>query len=110
MKLVFEEICGIGCILLSGRIDASNYKEFEIFYTNHFKINKKILIDLTDVSFMDSTGLGSLVSCLKYSKENSGILKLSGVENKVKVVFSITKANKIFEIFQDKKSGIDSYN
>lgn len=100
----------IGIIKIKGRIDASNHFTLESEFKSHFKMAINNIIDLTDVEFIDSTGLGSLVICLKYSHDNGGVLKLCGLYKKVKMVFNITKANKIFEIYDSIDAAISSFS
>ena len=76
------------------------------------KLNEKkslILINLSEVPYMDSAGLGVLVSGLKNTNKFSGDLKLWGLQEKVKNVFELTRLNKVFEIFEDEKSALESF-
>ena len=57
-----------------------------------------IVVDLTDVSFMDSTGLGVLVGALKRVRTTGGDLKLVIDQEKVLKVFRITALTQVFEI------------
>jgi anti-sigma B factor antagonist len=58
----------------------------------------RIVVDLTNVSFMDSTGLGTLVGGLKRVKENDGILALVCTHRPVLRVLSITGLTNVFPI------------
>ena len=59
----------------------------------------KIIIDLEKVTYVDSSGLATLVEILKKSKSQGGQLALSGMSDKVKSLFEITKLDKLFSIF-----------
>ena len=58
---------------------------------------KKVVIDLSKVKWMNSSGLGTMMGCLTSLKNAQGDLKLSGVTEKVKSLFMITKLITLFE-------------
>lgn len=58
-----------------------------------------LVVDLTDVSFMDSTGLGVLVGRLKLVRVTNGSLQLVCASERILKVFSITGLDKVFQIF-----------
>jgi anti-sigma B factor antagonist len=60
--------------------------------------SQRIAIDLTDVDFMDSTGLGVLIGALKRLRESDGSLVLAGIKPAVSRVFEITGLDRIFTI------------
>lgn len=59
-----------------------------------------IVVDLAGVSFMDSTGLGILVGCLKRVKEREGSLALAGPQRPVMRVLTITGLSRVFPIHE----------
>ena len=82
--------------------------EFDIYNTVIFKkqINERIekgtryiICDLTRVSYIDSSGIGSLMVCLSSLKKVEGRFMLVGVKDAVKKVFEITKMISFFEIY-----------
>ena len=58
-----------------------------------------LVVDLEDVSFMDSTGLGVLVGRLKLVRAHNGTLRLVCSSERILKVFSITGLDKVFQIF-----------
>jgi anti-sigma B factor antagonist len=68
---------------------------------------KKIVLDLSETSFISSIIIASLVFMLKRAKEAGGDLVISGVQGKVEEVLKITNLDKVFEIFPDNKSAIE---
>ncbi len=60
-----------------------------------------VLIDLKDVTFMDSSGLSALVSALKTVRTAGGKLYLSSINEQVKMVFELTRMDRVFETFAD---------
>jgi anti-sigma B factor antagonist len=80
------------------------------------RINEKItdgksyiLINLSDVPYMDSAGLGVLVSGLKNANRLSGDLRIWGLQDEVKSIFELTRLNKVFQIFEDEPTAVASY-
>ncbi|HET7799137.1 MAG TPA: anti-sigma factor antagonist [Humibacillus xanthopallidus] len=65
-----------------------------------------LVVDLTDVSFLDSTGLGVLVGRLKFARTRGGSMRLVGTDDRVLKVFAITGLDKVFEIHPDVESAL----
>lgn len=62
---------------------------------------KKIIIDLENVNYMDSSGLGVLVALLKELKKIGGELKLISLPISVKKIFDLTRLTKFFSIYNN---------
>jgi anti-sigma B factor antagonist len=60
-----------------------------------------VLIDLNSVQFIDSSGLGTLVSALKIVRNAGSQLFLCSVNGQIKMLFELTKMDKVFEKFAD---------
>lgn len=73
------------------------------------KGNKKILVNLTDVSYIDSSGIGEMVSSFTTVTNHGGQLKLLGLTKRVKDLLQITKLYTVFEVFEDESSAIRSF-
>ena len=59
---------------------------------------KKVVVNLEKVTYIDSSGLATLVEMLKKSRSSGGALGLAGMSDKVKSLFEITKLDKLFSI------------
>jgi anti-sigma B factor antagonist len=68
----------------------------------------KLLLDLTAVSFIDSSGLAALVSGFRAARENGGTIKLAGLNDQTRTVFRITKLDRVFEIHPDVEAALAS--
>jgi anti-anti-sigma factor len=68
--------------------------------------DRLVLIDLAEVNFMDSSGLGALVAALKMLKTAGGDLYLCSIGDPVKSLFALTRMDRVFEIFRDRKQFI----
>ena len=73
------------------------------------KGDKKILVNLTDVSYIDSSGIGEMVSSFTTVTNHGGQLKLLGLTKRVKDLLQITKLYTVFEVFEDEPSAIRSF-
>ena len=67
---------------------------------------KKIVVDLTAVGYIDSSGLATLVEMLKRCKSQGGSLGLAGMSEKVKSLFEITKLDKLFLVFPNPEEAV----
>jgi anti-sigma B factor antagonist len=82
------------------RLDAHNAGDLKAELLALFEQGKKnILIDLQDVRFIDSSGLGALVSGFKNAITNQGSLKLSSLQPQVKSMFELTRLHRVFDIY-----------
>ncbi|MBD1863522.1 MULTISPECIES: STAS domain-containing protein [Trichocoleus] len=61
-----------------------------------------VLIDLENVTFMDSSGLGALVIALKSVRSAGGKLFLCSINDQVKMLFQLTSMDRVFEIFPNR--------
>ncbi|WP_252313179.1 STAS domain-containing protein [Sinobaca sp. H24] len=69
------------------------------------KDGQLVTVDLTDVSYIDSTGLGIFVGALKSSEANNSKLRLVGLNQRVMRLFSITGLDEVIDIEEGKKEG-----
>ena len=71
--------------------------------------HKKILVNLGDVSYVDSSGLGALVSGYTSVTSQQGQLKLLNLTKKIRDLLQITKLLTVFEVFDDEASALKSF-
>ena len=71
---------------------------------------KKLVIDLSEVGYVDSSGLATLVEILKRTKAQGGSLGLAGLSAKVRSLFEITKLDKLFLVFQNQQEAVTASN
>ena len=70
---------------------------------------KKILLNLADVDYIDSSGIGELVSGYTAVKNQNGELKLLQLTKKVRDLLQITKLYTVFDIYTDENTAIRSF-
>ena len=71
--------------------------------------HKKVLLNLGEVSYIDSSGIGELVSAFTSVSNQGGTLKLLGLNKRVKDLLQITKLYTVFEVHDDEASAIRSF-
>jgi len=74
------------------------------------KSQKKILLNLAEVSYIDSSGIGELVSGFTTVTNNGGQLKLLNLTKRVKDLLLITKLLTVFEVFDDEELAVRSFS
>jgi anti-sigma B factor antagonist len=73
------------------------------------KGQKKILLNLGEVSYIDSSGIGELVSGFTTVTNQGGSLKLLGLTKRVKDLLQITKLYTVFDVHDDEASAVRSF-
>lgn len=71
--------------------------------------HKKLLLNLSEVSYIDSSGIGELVSGFTTITNQGGKLKLVGLTKRVKDLLQITKLYTVFEVFDDEAAAVRSF-
>jgi anti-sigma B factor antagonist len=93
-----------------GRIDAHNAADLKIAIAGLVAAKRNVLIDLSRVEFMDSSGLSALISGLKSANALGGSVKLSGLRPHVKSMFELTRLHRVFEIFSEADEAAQSFS
>lgn len=110
MKAEEMTIEDVYVLQLHDRIDAASSKELKELVQSKIGENKKqLLLDMGDVSFIDSAGLGMLITCLKTINKAGGQLKIAKICNSVKTIFDTTRMDRVFEIFETTDEAVKSF-
>ena len=110
MEIKVREEGPVAVLDLKGRLDlasGSTLKEEikKLYETNHTAVH----LNLTEVEFINSSGLGSLVSILKETRLRKSRLTLSNLASYVQEIFDITQLSHIFEIFSSEQEALTSF-
>ena len=112
VKLTTRQIGDVTMIDAAGRITlgegSSTFRDSikELVGKGH----KKILLNLGEVSYIDSSGIGELVSGFTTVSNAGGQLKLLKLTKRIQDLLQITKLYTIFEVFDDEAAGLASFN
>ena len=91
---------GVTVLAPSGRLDVTGAPALKDAITEAVKNGKpRLVIDLEGVSFVDSTGLGSVIAALKLVRSSKGDLRLAAPNQQVRVVLELTTLDRVFPYF-----------
>lgn len=97
-------------VFLSGSIDASTNQTFEGRLTDILSSGtNKVLLVLTNVKYINSTGLGTIVKCVDTFRESDGDIKLVGVPTKVIALFEMLGLLALFETYETIEEAVASF-
>jgi anti-sigma B factor antagonist len=111
MKATNRQVEGVAVVDMSGRITLG---EGSVVLRDTIrdligKGNKKILLNLGDVTYIDSSGIGELVSAFTAVRREGGELKLLKLTKKVHDLLQITKLYTVFDIKDDETTAIQAF-
>jgi anti-sigma B factor antagonist len=92
---------------LSGEVDLSRSPELrqqllEMTRQQH----RRLVIDLSDVPYMDSSGVATLVEALQAQRKHGGKMVLYGLQPKVQSIFEIARLDMVFTIVEDREAAL----
>ena len=93
----------------SDQLDAGNVREFKTQINPVAADNKRLVFDLSTVRFIDSSGLGAVLSYLRKQHEIGGDLKLTGLTQPVRMLFELVRMHRIFEIYGSVEEAVGAY-
>jgi anti-sigma B factor antagonist len=68
-----------------------------------------VVLDMSTVNFVDSSGLGALLAILRQANRVRGDVKLVGLRPNVKAVMELTRLDKMFDVFPDVRAAVESF-
>lgn len=110
MEITIREEAGVPVLKLSGRLDLVSGSALKEQVKQLLDKEKHLLhLNLSEVDFINSSGLGVLVSIMKEVRLCKGRLTLSDLASYVQEIFEITQLSHIFEIFATEVEALNSY-
>ena len=111
LKMTNRQVDGVTVVDLNGKITIGQESAQlrQTIQNLASKGNRRILFNLGEVSYIDSTGLGELVRGFVTVSRQGGTLKLLSLTRKVHDLLQIVKLHTIFEIFDDENQAIQSF-
>lgn len=111
MKTSTRKVDGVTIVDLSGRITLGEGSAVlrDLVRGLIDKGDRKILLNLGDVTYIDSSGIGELVSAFTTVRNQGGELKLLNLTKKVHDLLQITKLYTVFDVKDDEASAISSF-
>lgn len=71
--------------------------------------DRQMVIDLSEVSYLDSASIGCLMDIYRLMTERGGQVKLAGLQERVETMVSLTGLHNLVELFRDEKSALESF-
>ncbi len=111
MQLTVETVQNVAVVKIHAeQLDASNADDFKREIAPVLAANPRMVLDLGLLQFVDSSGCGAILSCLKTLTGAGGDLKLCGVTRPVRNVFELIRLHRICEIFDARETAVASFS
>ena len=108
MNIEFNKKGDIGIVSITGRLIVTNARVFKEGFPDIIEKSNLIVLDLAEMEYVDSMGLGSIISLYKALQEVDGDLCIANLQSKPKTLFQITKVYLIFDVFDTVDEAVDA--
>jgi len=105
--MIERSVGDIVIIELSGRFDAYEVPKLTEWFDGKPDA-KNVVVNLAGVTFIDSSGLATLVKMLKRCRQNNGELGLSNLQQAVLIIMELTRLDKAFDIYDTEAEAIQA--
>ena len=110
MEITADKIGDVAVVLVPvEELDASNAGELKRDIAPILETNSQLVIDLSRLRFVDSSGLGAMLSCLRQVSAKGGDLKLCGMSKQVRATFELVRMHRIFDIFSTREEAVRAF-
>jgi anti-sigma B factor antagonist len=107
MELLSRSTDSVAILELSGRFDSHIAPAVKAWMDKTIASGKsKVIVNLTEVTFIDSTALSTLVQGMKRCREQQGDVVLCGMQQRVRMIFELTRLDRAFEIVADEEGAL----
>lgn len=111
MQILIEQQHGVTVATIPvEELDAGNAGEFKRDIAPILQTSTKLVLDLSRLRFVDSSGLGAMLSCLRQLTSNRGDLKLCGMSKQVRTLFEVVRMHRIFDIYADPEEAVRAFS
>jgi anti-sigma B factor antagonist len=105
-----EPRAGAAVLTLEGRLNMVSAPQLKTAITELVEAGRThVLVDLTGVGFMDSSGLGVLIAGLKRARQDGGDLRITGVTQQVATVLQLTNLDRVLHAYADVGEALDGW-
>jgi anti-sigma B factor antagonist len=91
-------------------LDASNVREFRDEIQKFIKDKNRVVLNMSGLKFVDSSGLGALISCLRDTNSRKGDFRLSNLSRSVLALFELMRMHRVFSIHDTADSAVSSFS
>jgi anti-sigma B factor antagonist len=110
MQLAIETVGTVAITAIPvEELDAGNVGEFKRDIAPLLEAHSSLVLDLSRLRFVDSSGLGAFISCLRKLNAKGGDLKLCGMTKQVRAVFELVRMHRVFDILATKEDAVRAF-
>jgi anti-sigma B factor antagonist len=110
MDIEVTQTGGVTLVVPKGDLDMGTADQMKRTLTELIeKGQSKLVMDLTGVAYVDSSGLGALVAAMKQARAVGGNLKLCGLQEDVRSIFEMTRLIKVMAVHSDRQEAVASW-
>jgi anti-sigma B factor antagonist len=91
-------------------LDASNVRDFREGMQKLIKDKTRVVLDMSSLKFVDSSGLGALISCLRETNGRKGDFRLSNMSRSVLALFELMRMHRVFSIHETAEGAVASFS
>lgn len=91
-------------------LDAGNARSFKQSIHALLEQYDKVVFDMSSLSFVDSSGLGALISCLRAVSGRRGDFKLCGLTKPVRALFELMRMHRVFNIYNTQDDAVRAFS
>lgn len=106
MAFPVEDMQGVSVVTLRGDVDLKNSPDARKVILNSLKRRKHVLVDMSSVAYIDSSGVASLVEGLQYARSNDLDFALVGVSDAAMNVLRLARLDQVFRIHASVEDGL----
>lgn len=103
-----SQLTNIPVLHPQGRFEAYTIAPVRTWFEEN-KNAANIVVDLSGVTFLDSTALAALVQGMKHCRQQNGNLHLAGLQPSVKLIIELTRLDKAFGIYPDVETAVSAF-
>jgi anti-sigma B factor antagonist len=110
-KVISRKLDSVRVIKITGRLDPGDGPDPLSDMVQNFVAEEEseFLLDLRSVTYISSTGVGSLIKCYRSALKKKGQVKLLSPSQSVRNILAISKLDGVFEIFSDEPTALASF-
>ncbi len=90
-------------------LNSANVKDFKNEMLTYLDSEEQVLLDLSQLTFVDSSGLGAFLFCLKRLNQKGGKFKLCNITKPVRVLFELVRLHKVIEVFESRDAALETF-
>ena len=94
----FEKSASLTTIFITGEVDLSNSAEVRKTILAALKTTPEVKVDLSDVEYIDSSGIAAMVEGLQFANSNGRTFRLTQLSNQVRSILELARLDQVFDI------------